>query len=136
MFFLGTPVSSTTYHWLGIVNIAESDKNQNSNENFSCKYFSSFAFACKISSKLSGCCVLTLPMLRLLLSKAQERKDYFSKPFKPCHVGIYWKALPECSRMSTYVPGFQSGFCIKIVGPLLDTTGMNELTYRLTGMDV
>ena len=29
------------------------------------------------------------------------------KTFKPCHVGIHWIALTECSQMSTYVPGFQ-----------------------------
>ena len=32
--------------------------------------------------------ILTVPMLRLLLSKAPGCKD-FLKPFKPCHVGIH-----------------------------------------------
>ena len=41
---------------------------------------------------------LTLTMLRLLLSKSQERKD-FKKPSKPCHLGIHWKALAEYSQM-------------------------------------
>ena len=60
---------------------------------------------------------LTLPMLRLLSSKAQTRK-YFWKPSKPCHVGIHWIALGEYSQMSTHVSGFQSSssyfasFCI------------------------
>ena len=52
---------------------------------------------------------LTLPMLRLLLSKAQERKDSL-KPPKPCHVGIHWIALTEHSQMSTHMAGFQSVF--------------------------
>ena len=51
--------------------------------------------------------LLTLPMLRLLSSKAQERKD-FQKTSKPCHVGTHWKALAECSQMSTHLPGFRS----------------------------
>ena len=42
-------------------------------------------------------------MLRLLLSKAQER-IYFWKPSKPCHVGIHWIALAEYSQMSTHFP--------------------------------
>ena len=66
-----------------------------------------------------ACCesCLTLPMLRLLSSKAQERKD-FGKPSEPCHVGTHWKALAEHSHMSTHLPGFQSfyrffaSFCI------------------------
>ena len=50
---------------------------------------------------------LTLPMLRLLSSKAQRRK-YFWKPSEPCLVGTHWNALAECSHMSTHLPGFQS----------------------------
>ena len=50
---------------------------------------------------------LTLTMLRLLSSKAQECKDFW-KTSKPCHVGIHWIALTEYSQMSTHVPGFQS----------------------------
>ena len=53
--------------------------------------------------------MLTLPMLRLLLSKAQRCKD-FRKPSKPCCVGIHWIALAKFSEMSTRVPGFQSFF--------------------------
>ena len=53
----------------------------------------------------------TLPMLRLLLSKAQERKEFW-KPSKPCHVGIHWIALAEYSQESTHLPGFQSFFRI------------------------
>ena len=49
--------------------------------------------------------VLTLPMLRLLSSEAQGRKD-FRKLSKPCHVGIHWIALAEYSQMSTHTPGF------------------------------
>ena len=52
---------------------------------------------------------LTLPMLRLLSSKAQGCKD-FQKPSKHCHVGIHWIALAEYSQMSTHVPRFQSFF--------------------------
>ena len=37
---------------------------------------------------------LTLPMLRLLSSEAQGRKD-FLRPSKPIHVGIHWIALTE-----------------------------------------
>ena len=50
--------------------------------------------------------LLTLQMLRLFSSKAQERNN-FCKPSKPCHVGIYWIALAQYSQMSTHVPGFQ-----------------------------
>ena len=50
---------------------------------------------------------LTLPMLRLLLAKAQECKDFW-KTSKPCHVGTHWIALAEHSQMSTHLPGFQS----------------------------
>ena len=52
---------------------------------------------------------LTLPMLKLLSAKAQERK-YFRKTSKLCHVGIHWIALTEHSQMSTHMPGFQSFF--------------------------
>ena len=50
---------------------------------------------------------LTLPMLRLLLSKAQGHNDFW-KPSEPCHVGVHWIALAEYSQMSTHLPGFQS----------------------------
>ena len=53
--------------------------------------------------------VLTLPMLRLLSSKPQCRKDFW-KPSDHCHVGIHRKALTEHFRMSTRLPGFQSFF--------------------------
>ena len=43
-------------------------------------------------------CPLTLPMLRLLSSKAQGRKDFW-KTSKPCLVGIHWKAFVEYSQM-------------------------------------
>ena len=61
----------------------------------------------KSNSSLKGS--LTLPMLRLFLSKAQRCK-YFWKPSKPCHFGTHWKALAEYSQMSTHLPGFQSFF--------------------------
>ena len=70
----------------------------------------------------------SLPMLRLLSSKSQGRKDFW-KPSKTCHVGIHWIALTECSQMSTHMTGFQSffsffvSFCngkiVKIVSNLL-----------------
>ena len=49
---------------------------------------------------------LTLPMLKLLSSKAQVHKD--SKKTKTCHVGIHWIALTEYSQMSIQKPRFQS----------------------------
>ena len=49
---------------------------------------------------------LTLPMLRLYLSKAQKHRKFW-KTFKPCHVGMHWKALDEYYLMGTHVPGFQ-----------------------------
>ena len=53
--------------------------------------------------------MLTLPMLRLLLSEAQGCKDFW-KPSKTCHVGIRQKALTEYSQMSTHMPGLQPFF--------------------------
>ena len=52
------------------------------------------------------CFTLTLPILRLLSSKAQTRND-FEKTSKPCRVGIQLIALAEYSQMSTHIPGFQ-----------------------------
>ena len=46
---------------------------------------------------------ITLPMLRLLMSKAHGPKD-FGNSSKPYHVGIHWKDLAEYSRVSTHVP--------------------------------
>ena len=55
---------------------------------------------------------LILPMLWLLLSKAQGCK-YFWKPSEPYHVGIHWKDLAaEYSQMTTHLLGFQSLFKI------------------------
>ena len=51
----------------------------------------------------------SLPMLRLLSSKAQGFKD-FQKTSKPCHGGIHWIGIAEYSQMSTQVPGFHSFF--------------------------
>ena len=56
---------------------------------------------------IQGESILTLPMPRLLSSKAQGHND-FLEPSKPCHVGIHRKALNEHSQMSTHVPGIQS----------------------------
>ena len=50
---------------------------------------------------------ITLPILRLLSSRAQGCKG-FRKPCKSCHVGIHWIALNEFAQMSTHVAGFQS----------------------------
>ena len=61
--------------------------------------------------------ILTLPMMRLLLSKAQESKDLW-KPSKPCHVGIHWIAHAEYSQMRAMCHGFShftfffASFCI------------------------
>ena len=63
--------------------------------------------------------VLTLPILRLLLSKPQ-RRYLFWKPSKPCHVGTHRIDLAEYFLMSTHVPGFQSFsqvFCIILYWP-------------------
>ena len=49
--------------------------------------------------------MLTLPMLRLLSFKAQWR-NYFWKPYKPCHIGLHWIALADECLVSTHVPGF------------------------------
>ena len=49
--------------------------------------------------------LLTLPVLRLLSTKAKGRKDFCKLP-KTCHVGTYLIALTEHSQMSTHVPGF------------------------------
>ena len=43
-------------------------------------------------------------------SNAEVQGQVFWKPFKPCHVGIHWRALAEYSQMSTHLPGFQSFF--------------------------
>ena len=63
----------------------------------------------KRQTQLANECLLTLPMLKLFLSKSHRRKD-FGKPSKPCHVGIQRIALAENSQISTHVPGFQSFF--------------------------
>ena len=42
-------------------------------------------------------------------SKAQGC-NFFCKLSKPCHIGINWKALTECSQMSTLVPVLRSSF--------------------------
>ena len=52
----------------------------------------------------------TLPMLRLLSSKAQGFKKFW-KTYKPCHVGFHWIALPEYSRMSTHMHHAFQSFC-------------------------
>ena len=54
---------------------------------------------------------LSFPILSLLLTKAQGRKDFW-KPSKSCHVGIHAIALTEYSQMCTNVPGFQ--FFLKV----------------------
>ena len=50
--------------------------------------------------------LLTLPILRVLSSKAQGRKD-LRKSYKPYHVGThYLKALAEYTKMSTHMIWF------------------------------
>ena len=76
---------------------------------------------------------LTLPMLRLLSSKAQGCKDFWKSP-KPCHVGIHWKACIEYSQMSTHLPGFQSfshfiGFSHYFVLAKFATISLRDNTY-------
>ena len=56
---------------------------------------------------LGNITLLTLPMLRLILSsKAKGHKDFW-KSSKTFHVGIHLIALTEYSQMSTHLPGFQ-----------------------------
>ena len=55
------------------------------------------------------CVRLTLPMLKLLSSKAQKFKT-FEKPSEHCHGGIHYIALTEYYQMSTHLPGFQYFF--------------------------
>ena len=68
----------------------------------------------------------------ILSSKAQGHK-YFWKPSKPCHIGIYWIALVEYSRMSTHMPGFQSfsGFLHYFVLAKLATSSLT-VKFRWT----
>ena len=68
---------------------------------------------------------LTLPVLRLLSSKAQGCKDFW-KQSKPCHVGNHGKRFAEHSHMSTHVPGLQSfsGFLHHFVLAKLATTSI------------
>ena len=72
-----------------------------------CHYVTSKKVNCT-EKKISA--ILSLPMLRLLLTKAKGRKDFWKS--KPCHVGIHCIALTEYSQMSTHLPGFNyfSGF--------------------------
>ena len=50
---------------------------------------------------------LTLPMLRLLSSNAQECKKLWKSSW-PRHLGIHMKVLVEIYQMSTHLPWFQS----------------------------
>ena len=69
--------------------------------------------------------ILTLPMLRLLSSKAQGCKDFW-KPYKPCHVGIHLIALAEYYQMNTHCQGFCrfSGFLHHFVLAKLATSSI------------
>ena len=61
----------------------------------------------EMSAKRETCAwILNFSMLRLLLTRVQGCKE-LSKPSKPCHVGIHWKALDEFSQRSTHLTGFQ-----------------------------
>ena len=80
-------------------------------------------------TEIHNMCYLTLPMLRLLLSKAQGCKDSW-KPFKPCHVGIQLKALTEYSRMSTCKPGFQSSFSFFVSFSILATLATSSIRVK------
>ena len=59
----------------------------------------------RINKVFSSMHTLTLSMLRLLSSNAQERKKNW-KSSEPCHVGIHLIALAEYSQMSTICQGF------------------------------
>ena len=65
----------------------------------------------------AGPCSLTLPVLGLLSSKAQGRKDFW-KTSKPCHIGIHWKALFKHSQMSTICQGFINFFASFCIGQI------------------
>ena len=69
--------------------------------------------------------ILALPMLSLFSSKAQGCKHPWIQS-KPCHVGIYWIVLAECSQMSTHLPWFQSfsGFLHHFVSVKLATSSI------------
>ena len=66
----------------------------------------------------AACIICSHSILQLLLNPSNPKATFvqitriqrFLKTFQPCHVGIHWKALAECSQMSTYVPGFQVTF--------------------------
>ena len=77
---------------------------------------------------------LTLPMLRLLSSKALGRHNFW-KPSKPCHIGFHWIALTEYSHMSTHVPlRFQSFFrvfCIILYWPNQPTAALGLSKSKL-----
>ena len=83
--------------------------------------------------------IFTLPMLRLLSSKAQGRKEFW-KPSKPSHIGIHWKEIPEFSQMSTHVPGIQVlGYLHHFVSGKLATSSIkvvNSPSKGLAGIQV
>ena len=72
---------------------------------------------------------LTLPMLRLLKSKAQECKD-FSKPPKPCHGGIHYQAMAEYYQMSTHMIWFKSFSVVVVFFALLRTGQISHQQYK------
>ena len=67
-------------------------------------------------------------MLRLLLPKAQGRKDFW-KSSKPYHVGTHWIALAEYSQISTHMPGLQS--FLKHVRIILVLTDLASSSHRV-----
>ena len=77
--------------------------------------------------------VLTLQMLRVLLPKAQGCK-YFWKTSKPCHVGIHWIAIAECTHrwvlMWQEFSHFQV-FCIIVYFAKSATTSIRVKTYNI-----
>ena len=81
-----------------------------------------------------GATGMTLPMLRLISSKAQECKNLW-KTSKPCHVCIHWIALDEYSQMSTHMPGFQSyiRFLHHFVLAILATSSIRVNIYIIDG---
>ena len=81
--------------------------------------------------------MLTLPIPRILSSKAQKLKDFLNLS-KPCHVGIHWKALAEYSQMSTMCQGFSSfsGFFNHFVLAKLSTQQHEGLHFPIKGLYV
>ena len=88
-----------------------------------------FPIVCSIILSNGSHTLLTLPMLWLLMSKAQGCKR-FLKPSKRCHVGTHCKALAEHSNEYPFAKGFNvfSGFLHNFVLANLAVSSRVNLT--------